>query len=203
MWHVVSGGVQLPVSAETVEDACVEAIKQCSLDQFDRLICVYEDGTSFEDGTTSWGFTEWYLPRAGYEEIEPRLWRRRQDPDESSSGASGSNQMKGINAPTSPPSPQESISETVYIVPSKQDGKPKGKALERRRTRDSLKGSKEKASTSHPIQQVNVERTPEEWAAIVAEAKNNKQLSDTGLEVRCEPITALLLRIGSTPNAPN
>ena len=73
LWHIQSFENKIDIMADSIEEAFVAALssyKSFPLEKCGTFICGYEDGTRFEDGTTSWGLTEWYLIKAGYKKDE-------------------------------------------------------------------------------------------------------------------------------------
>jgi hypothetical protein len=81
-YHVISGDVKFCLEAESIEKAFVQSLQTFPLERFSQFLCGYEDGKENDPDASWFGLTEFYLADAGYEEIEPKRWQWRKDPND-------------------------------------------------------------------------------------------------------------------------
>lgn len=176
-YHILTGDVRMQVEAPTLEKAFSEVLRRSQLDRCSVLICGFEHGKKFTDDDTRWGLTEWYLKDAGYRQIGEHQWRAPVTNVESS-GKRGSTQKKEKVVSTSQPSPPPvNISKTDSTAPSIQDTKPQARQSS---TKNHSAGSAQQRTKRSSrkrmmaaIKKVALQRTPEEWKAVLEEARLN------------------------------
>lgn len=78
-YHIISGNIRFCCQARDLEDSFVIALRSFPLTRFSQVIGGYVDGN---EENASWGLTEWYLEKAGYEPIGNGLYRWRKDPND-------------------------------------------------------------------------------------------------------------------------
>jgi hypothetical protein len=173
-WHVVSGDVRLQVKAPTVDAAFTIALKTFQLDRFGMFLCGYEHGKDPNGPETWWGLTEHYLESAGYQKIGETQWKEKV-PRLFNSFKRGSVAKREPDVPTPQPSVPAPTSKTVSAEPSMPDAE-----LEKSSERENSQKSKRVHSTP-PVKRVTIQRSPEEWSAVLAKARmNNDTKNKTG-----------------------
>ena len=167
-YHILSGDVRILVEAKDTEDAMVEALKWLQLDRFGLFMACWENGKKFEDGNTKWGLTEWYLDRAGYRKIGANRWKE-QFPRLGTSLGVGSERNREFDASISTIVLQQAHTSKIdSSMPLKQDTKPHKQSTPKPSKK--LDGG----NMIHPVRKVDLQRTPEEWAKVLSEAKREK-----------------------------
>lgn len=160
----------MQVTVATLEAAFVSTLRTVPLEKCSILICGYEHGKSLDDPDTRWALTEWYLKEAGYEQIGEHRWKKDRGTNVPSSGNSGLNLKREGGVLSSRPSAGNPTSQTdsterstpVMLRPLQTSKKRISSKLNRGRL-------------SNGAKKVVLERTPEEWALVLAEARLHRE----------------------------
>ncbi len=172
-YRVQTGEIERVVDADTVESAFARVLREVDLEKCNKFVCARADGKGLDDPTTMWGITEWYLEAAGYTKIGEHLWRKNHTTAVPSSGTSGENQKKELVAVSSTALRQKSTLRTDYTGRLKL-----GPGSYKRKKGKTKQGSKSEGPTStNSMTKVEIQRTPEEWARLLEQARTNRGTS--------------------------